>query len=184
MAVPQPLERYKGAAVIGDEEREAVLEVLASRSLFRYYGPDLLGKVAQFERDFAAYLGLPYVLACTSGTAALRLSLVACDVGAGDEVIVPAATFIATVNAVVAQGAIPIFAESDEHFSLDPVAIEPLITDRTRAIIPVHLYGVAADMDPIMAIARQHGLRVIEDTAQSCGSSYHDRRLGTIGDVS
>src|SRR5687768_12710961 len=103
-AVPQPLERYKGAAVIGDDEREAVLEVLASRSLFRYYGPNLLSKVAAFERDFAAYLGVPYVLACTSGTAALRLALVAAGVGAGDEVIVPAATFIATVNAVVAQG--------------------------------------------------------------------------------
>src|SRR5215211_2824615 len=136
-AVTQSLERYKGAAVIGDEEREAVLEVLQSRSLFRYYGPDLLGKVAQFERDFAAYLGLPYALACTSGTAALRLALIACGVGAGDEVIVPAATFIATVNAVVAQGAIPIFAESDEHFSLDPTTIEPLITPRTKAIIPV-----------------------------------------------
>jgi dTDP-4-amino-4,6-dideoxygalactose transaminase len=182
-AVPQALERYKGAAVIGDEEREAVLEVLASRSLFRYYGPNLLGKVAEFERAFAAYLGIPYVLACTSGTAALRLALVACDVGAGDEVIVPAATFIATVNAVVAQGAIPIFAESDEHFSLDPAAIEPLITDRTKAIIPVHLYGVAAEMDPIAAVARRHGLRVIEDTAQACGSFYHGRRLGTIGDV-
>lgn len=182
-AVPQSLERYKGAAVIGDEEREAVLEVLHSRSLFRYYGPDLLNKVAQFERDFATYLGLPYALACTSGTAALRLALVACDVGAGDEVIVPAATFIATVNAVVAQGAIPIFAETDAHFSLDPATLEPLLTPRTKAIIPVHLYGVAADMDPIMAIARQHGLRVIEDTAQACGSLYNDRRLGTIGDV-
>lgn len=182
-AVPQPLERYKGGAVIGEEERQAVLEVLASRSLFRYYGPNLLGKVAAFERALAAYLGVPYVLACTSGTAALRLALIAAGVGAGDEVIVPAATFIATVNAVVAQGAIPIFAESDAHFCLDPAAITPLITDRTRAIIPVHLYGVAADMDPIMAIARQHGLRVIEDTAQACGSDYHGRRLGTIGDI-
>ncbi len=182
-AVPQPLERYKGAAVIGDEEREAVLEVLQSRSLFRYYGPELLNKVAQFERDFAAYLGLPYTLACTSGTAALRLALIACGVGAGDEVIVPAATFIATVNAVVAQGAIPIFAESDDHFSLDPAAIEPLITPRTKAIIPVHLYGVAADMTPIMTVARRHNLRVIEDTAQACGSHYHGQRLGAIGDV-
>lgn len=182
-AVPQSLERYKGAAVIGDEETSAVLEVLASRSLFRYYGPQLLGKVADFEAKFAEYLGVPFVNACSSGTAALRLALIACGVGAGDEVIVPAGTFIATVGAVVAQGAIPIFAEIDEHMTMAPSSIPPLITERTRAIMPVHLYGIAADMDPILAIARKHNLHVIEDTAQACGSSYKGRRLGTIGDV-
>ena len=109
-AIHRPLERYKGAAVIGEEEKRAVMEVLDSRSLFRYYGPDLLGKVAAFETDFARYLDVPFVAASSSGTAALRAGLAAMGVGAGDEVIVPAITFIASVGAVVAQHAIPIFA--------------------------------------------------------------------------
>ena len=182
-AVHRPLERYKGAAVIGEEEKRAVMEVLDSRSLFRYYGPDLLGKVAAFETDFARYLDVPFVAASSSGTAALRAGLAAMGVGAGDEVIVPAITFIASVGAVVAQHAIPIFAECDDLLCLDPAGIEPLLTERTRAIMPVHLTGVAADMDPIMELARRHGIGVIEDTAQACGSWYKDRRLGSIGDM-
>ena len=182
-AVRRPLNRYKGAALIGDEEKRAVMEVLESRSLFRYYGPDLRYKVAGFEADFARYLDVPYVAAFSSGTAALRAGLAALGVGAGDEVIVPAVTFIASVGAVVAQHAIPIFAEVDEMLTLDPAAIEPLLTERTRAIMPVHLSGIAADMDPIMEIARRHGLAVIEDTAQACGSLYKGRRLGSIGHI-
>ena len=182
-AVRRPLEHYKGAAVIGEEEKRAVMEVLDSRSLFRYYGPDLLGKVAAFEADFARYLQVPFVAASSSGTAALRAGLAAMGVGAGDEVIVPAITFIASVGAIVAQHAIPIFAECDDLLCLDPSSIEPLFTERTRAIMPVHLTGVAADMDPIMELARRYGIGVIEDTAQACGSWYKGRRLGSIGDV-
>ncbi len=182
-AVQRPLNLGKGIAVLGEEEKRAVMEVLESRSLFRYYGPNLLYRVAQFETAFARYLDVPYVAACSSGTAALRLGLGAVGVGAGDEVIVPATTFIASVGAVVAQHALPIFAEVDEHLALDPAAIEPLITERTRAIMPVHLYGMAADMDGIMAVARRHGIAVVEDTAQACGSFYKGRRLGTIGDA-
>ncbi len=182
-AVQRPLNRYKGAALIGEEEKRAVMEVLDSRSLFRYYGPDLLSKVAGFETDFARYLDAPFVAASSSGTAALRCGLAAMGIGAGDEVIVPAVTFIASVGAIVAQGAIPIFAEVDDLLTLDPTALEPLLTERTRAIMPVHLTGVAADMDPIMEFARRHGLGVIEDAAQACGSFYRDRRVGTIGDA-
>ena len=182
-AVQRPLNRYKGAAAIGEEEKRAVMEVLESRSLFRYYGPDLRHTVAQFETAFARYLDVPFVAASSSGTAALRAGLAAMGVGAGDEVIVPAVTFIASVGAVVAQHAIPIFAEVDGHLTLDPASIEPLLTERTRAIMPVHLSGVAADMDPIMELARRHGLGVIEDTAQACGSLYKGRRLGSIGDI-
>lgn len=182
-AVKGQLNCYKGAALIGEEEKRAVLEVLESQSLFRYYGPNLLRKVAQFETELSSYLDVPFVAACSSGTAALRLGLGAVGVDAGDEVIVPATTFIASVGAVVAQGALPIFAEVDERLTLDPSAIEPLITERTRAIMPVHLNGVAADMDPIMEVARKHGIAVVEDVAQACGSAYKDRRLGGIGDA-
>ncbi len=182
-AVQRPLNRYKGAALIGEEEKRAVMEVLDSKSLFRYYGPNLLFKVAQFEAALADYLQTPFVATASSGTAALRMGLAALGVGAGDEVIVPAVTFIASVGAIVAQGALPIFAEVDAHFTLDPAQIEGLITPRTRAIMPVHLFGVAADMDPIMELAGRHGLAVIEDTAQACGSFYKERRLGSIGDI-
>lgn len=182
-AVQRPLNHYKGAAFIGEEEKRAVMEVLDSRSLFRYYGPDLQYKVAQFESAFAAYMGVPFAAGCSSGTAALRLALGAVGVGAGDEVIVPSVTFIASIGAIVAQQAIPIFAEVDAHLTLDPAAIEGLITARTKAIMPVHLFGVAADMDGIMDVARRHKIAVVEDTAQACGSFYKGQRVGTIGDV-
>src|SRR5919199_666540 len=182
-AVQRPLNRYKGAALIGEEEQRAVLEVLEHKSLFRYYGPDLLYKVAQFEAAFADYLQILFVSAASSGTAALRIGLAALGIGAGDEVIVPAVTFIASIGAIVAQGAIPIFAEVDEQFTLDPAQLEACITPRTRAIMPVHLFGIAADMDPIMEIARRYQIAVIEDTAQACGSFYKARRLGTIGEI-
>lgn len=182
-AVKRPLNQYKGAALIDEEEKAAVLDVLTAQSLFRYYGPHLLEKTAAFEAAVAAHLRVPFAAACSSGTAALRMGLIALGVGAGDEVIVPATTFIASVNAVVAQGAIPIFAEVDEYLCLDAAAIEPLLTERTRAIMPVHLNGVAVDMHPLMAVARRHDVAVLEDTAQACGSSYRGTKLGTIGDV-
>jgi 8-amino-3,8-dideoxy-alpha-D-manno-octulosonate transaminase len=182
-AVTRPLNRYKGAALIGEEEKHAVLEVLESQSLFRYYGPKPLFKVAAFERDFARYVGAQHAVATSSGTAALRAGLAALGVGPGDEVIVPAVTFIASVGAIVASRARPVFAEVDDLMQIDPADLAKRLTKRTRAIMPVHLTGVAADMDPIMAFAREHGLKVIEDAAQSCGSLYGNRHVGTIGDV-
>ncbi len=177
------LNRYKGASAIGEEEKRAVMEVLDSRSLFRYYGPNLLSKVATFEKDFAQFVGAKQGVATTNGTAALRAGLAAVGVGPGDEVLVPAATFIASVGAIVAQKARPVFVEVDDTIQLDPNDLAKRLTKRTKAIMPVHLNGVAVDMDPVMAFAQQHGLKVVEDAAQSCGSYYKDRHVGTIGDV-
>ena len=173
----------KGMTLLGDEERDAVLEVLDSRSLFRYYGPDLRRKVEAFERAACELLGADHAVATSSGTAALRCALAAVGVGCGDEVIVPAFTFIATVNAVVAAAAVPVFAEIDDTLGIDPADVEAKITSRTAAIIPVHLDNGACDLDPLMEIARRHDIAVIEDAAQAMGATLHGRALGTIGDL-
>lgn len=173
----------RGVALLGEEEVAAALEVLRSRSLFRYYGPDFQRKVEAFEAALCAQLGVAHAVATSSGTAALRSALAALGVGCGDEVIVPAFTFIATVNAVVSMGAVPVFAEVDASLNLDPTRLESVVSERTAAIIPVHLENVGADMDPIMAIARRHELGVVEDVAQSMGATYKGRALGGIGDL-
>jgi 8-amino-3,8-dideoxy-alpha-D-manno-octulosonate transaminase len=174
---------YRGAALLGEEERQAVLAVLESRSLFRYDGPQFLGKVAAFERKLASLTGAKHSVAIANGTAALRVGLAALDVGPGDEVVVPAVTFIASVSAIVAQGAVPRFAEVDATFTLDPDRLEEAITPRTKAIMPVHLFGVPARMDRIVEIARKHGLVVIEDCAQACGVTYKGTSVGRFGQV-
>lgn len=180
-SAPMPL--GKGAALLGDEERAAVLEVIESRSLFRYYGPNLLGKVAGFEEALSGTLGVPHAVATSSGTAALRTALAALGVGCGDEVVVPAFTFIATINAVVLAGAVPVFCEVDDTLGLDPAALDACITERTAAIIPVHLENVACDMAPILDTARARGIPVLEDAAQSMGATYRGQALGTLGDL-
>ena len=177
------LDPAKGAAYIGDEEKEAVLEVLGSRSLFRYYGPDLQRRVERFEQDLRDLIGVRHAIAVSSGTAALRVALTAMDIGPGDEVVIPAVTFIATFAAVVAQRAVPVIAEVDRSLTLSPADFEAKITPRTRAVIPVHLGNVPCRMDEIMAIARRRRLLVLEDAAQSFGASYRGRRLGSIGDI-
>jgi len=179
----EPLVPGKGLAVFGDEERKAALEVLDSRSLFRYYGPDLGHRVEAFEQAACSLLGSTYAVATSSGTAAIRAGLAALGVGCGDEVIVPAFTFIATVNAVVVQGAVPVFAEIDDTLGLDPADVEAKITPRTTAVIPVHLDNGACDMDPLMDVARRRGVAVLEDTAQAMGATYKGRALGTLGDL-
>lgn len=178
-----PLPLGKGAAFLGDEERAAVLEVLDSGSLFRYYGPKLLGKTAAFESAAAEMFDSPFAVATSSGTAALRVCLAALGVGCGDEVIVPAFTFIATVNAVVVAGAVPVFAEIDDSLGIDPGDVQAKVTDRTAAVVGVHLENVACDMTPLLQAARSRGLLVIEDAAQSMGAAYDGRTLGTIGDM-
>lgn len=149
-------------------------------NFFRYYNPK--SKTVQFEKEFAAKMGSKHVLAVNSGTSALIASLVAAGVGPGDEVIVPAYTFFASVSAIVMAKAIPVITEIDESLTLDPVEIEKNITPRTKAIIPVHMVGYPSRMDKICAIAKKHNLVVIEDTAQACGGKYHGRYLGTWGD--
>ncbi len=141
-------------------------------------------EVAQFEEEFAAFSGSPFGMGVNNGTSALHLALLAADIGAGDEVITIPFTFVATVAAIYYTGAKPVFVDIDPRtFTMDPAGLEAAITPRTRAIIPVHLYGQAADMDPILAIAKKHGLVVIEDAAQAHGAEYKCRRAGSIGDM-
>ena len=148
-------------------------------------GQFVLGsEVAGFEQDFAAYCGSSECIALNSGTSALHLALLAAGVGPGDEVITVPFTFVASVAAILYAGARPVLVDIDPRsFTMDPAAIEAAITPRTKAILPVHLYGQSADMDPIMEIARRHGLVVIEDAAQAHGAKYKGRPVGSIGDM-
>jgi len=141
-------------------------------------------EVAAFEQDFAAYCGTTECIALNSGTSALHLALLAAGVGPGDEVVTVPFTFVASVAAVTYTGARPVLVDIDPRsFTMDPAAVEAAITPRTKAILPVHLYGQSADMDPIMEVARRHGLVVIEDAAQAHGARYKGRPVGSIGDM-
>lgn len=138
--------------------------------------------VAQFERDFAAYCDCPHAVGVGSGTEALWLSLLALGIGSGSEVITVPHTFIATAEAISFCGAQPVFIDVDERtYTMDPALIERAITRKTKAIIPVHLYGQTADMDPILEIAQKHGLHVVEDACQAHGAEYKGRKAGTMG---
>ena len=146
----------------------------------------VLGReVAAFEEEFAAFCGVSHGVAVNSGTSALHLALLAANIGPGDEVITVPCTFVATVAAVVYTGAKPVFVDVDPvTYTMDPTQIEAVITPRTKAILPVHLYGNPAEMDSILEIARRHDLTVIEDAAQAHGAKYKGRRCGSIGDLS
>ena len=174
---------YPGAVSYGEEEKLEVLEVLERKSPFRYYGPDVAGKVRKFETYLADKTGSKHVLAVTSGTASLVVALKALEIGPGDQVIVPANTFLATAGAVVIAGAIPVFADVDDSLNIDPNDIARLVNDRTKAVIPVHILGNPCEMDKVMSISRQHHLAVIEDVAQSCGCTYQGKAAGTFGDM-
>ena len=140
--------------------------------------------VTRFENEFAAFCRCAYGVAVSNGTVALHLALAVLDIGPGDEVIVPSLTFVATANAVRYTGATPVFVDSEPRtWNLDPDAVEAAITPRTRAIIPVHIYGHPADMDRIMEIARRHNLWVIEDAAEAHGAEYRGRRVGSVGHI-
>jgi len=140
--------------------------------------------VQRFEEAFAEFCGTEHAVTCSNGTTALHLALLALGVRPGDEVIVPTLTYVATANAVVYCGARPVFVDSEsETWNMDPAHIEALITPRTKGIIVVHLFGHPVDMDPIMDIARRHGLFVLEDAAEAHGAEYKGRRVGSIGDV-
>lgn len=161
---------------IGDEEKRAVLEVLDSGMLAQ--GP----RVKEFEDRFAEYCGVRHSIATASGTTALHVALLAAGIGNGDEVITSPFTFIASANSILYTGAHPIFADIDpETYNINPSLIEASISPRTRAILPVHLFGLCCDMDAIIAIARKHGILVIEDACQSHGAVYKNRRAGSFG---
>lgn len=138
--------------------------------------------VTEFERDFAAYCGCPHAVGLGSGTEAIWLALLALGVGPGDEVITVPSTFMATAEAITYTGAKPVFVDIDERtYTMDPAGLGPARTNRTKAIVPVHLFGQAADMDPILEFARTHGLSVVEDAAQAHGATYKGRGVGTLG---
>ncbi|OPY27813.1 MAG: Aspartate aminotransferase [Methanocella sp. PtaU1.Bin125] len=161
--------------LIGQEEIRGVIDVLQSGTIAE--GP----KVKEFEEAFASYIGTKHAVAVNSGTAALHVALLARDIGPGDEVIVPPFTFIATANAVLFAGARPVFADVEpDTFNIDPGEIEKKITRRTRAIIPVDLYGHPARMDEIMEIAQRHRLSVIEDACQAHGAALRGRKCGSF----
>lgn len=177
-----------GYELVGKEERDAVLEIFDKYGgiLFKH-GFDALRKgsykVTEFEKAFVSYMGGSYAQAVTSGTAALKVGLEALQIKPGDEVITQSFTFVATVEAIVECGAIPILTDVNETLNMDLLDLAQKISKKTRAIIPVHMYGASCQMDEIMAIAKQHSLMVLEDTAQAAGGTYKGRKLGTIGNM-
>ena len=175
---------YPGGMEVGDRELEAVARVIRSKNLYRHYG---VGEgpleVDAFEREFAAHIGVRHALCVNAGSSALICGLIGAGVRTGDEVIVPAYTWNATANAVLATGAMPVLAEVDESLTLDPADAERRLTARTRAILPVHMRGAPADMRSLTALADRHGLVLVEDTCQAAGASFEGRRLGTFGDA-
>jgi perosamine synthetase len=180
--------RFPPHPVLGDEEKQAVLDVLNRGELSTFIaapGEYFLGgkKIKEFERRFADYHGVEYAVAFNSATAALHAAVVAVGVEPGEEVIVPPYTFTSTATCALMHNAIPVFADvQDDIYNLDPTAVAKVISPLTKAMIPVHLFGHPADMDGLMALARQHNLKVIEDCAQAPGARYKGGLVGTIGD--
>jgi len=175
-----------GAELIGQEEIKEVMDVLETGVLMRYgFDKERKGvfKVRRLEEEFAQYCGVKYALGVTSGSSALKVALTAMDVGPGDEVLVPAFTFLATYEAVLEVGAIPVMCDIDDTLNFDPEEIEKKKTRYTKAVIPVHMCGSAAKIDKIMRIARKNKLMVLEDNAQGCGASFKGKKLGGFGDM-
>ena len=171
---------YQNWPIIGADERRLINEVLDSGIVAGGTAP----QVSALEREWAQYIGSKHCLTTTSGTAALHMALAAVGVGPGDEVITSAFTFLASASCALHQNAIPVFVDIDPRtYNMDPARLEAAINERTKAIIPVHIQGLPADMDPIMEIARKHNLWVIEDACQAHGAEYKGRKVGSIGDV-
>jgi dTDP-4-amino-4,6-dideoxygalactose transaminase len=172
--------KFSSWPLFSEQEAEAVKQVVLSNKVNYWTG----SKCREFEQAFAEWTGVKHALAVANGTLALELAMHGLGIGIGDEVIVPPRTFMATASSVVAVGATPIFADVDLNSqALSAETIAPMITDKTKAIIVVHLGGMPADMDGIMALAAQHNLYVIEDCAQAHGAKYKDRSVGTIGHI-
>ena len=177
-----------GFELIGKEEFDQVKEVFDKSGILFRHGFDKLRngiyKVRDFEKAFASYMGQEDALAVTSGTAALKVILEGFGIGKDDEVITQSFTFVATVEGIIEVGAQPVIAEINDTLNMDPYDLEKKITEKTRAIIVVHMLGVPCDMDQILSIAKKHHLIVIEDTAWGCGGSLNGKKLGTLGDGS
>uniref|UniRef100_UPI004049B354 DegT/DnrJ/EryC1/StrS family aminotransferase n=1 Tax=Cephaloticoccus sp. TaxID=1985742 RepID=UPI004049B354 len=175
-----------GSNAIGKEEEELVLDVLRRKEPFRYYGLDPKSPppmVATLEREMQAYIGIEYALAVSSGTAALEVAYAAIGLGPGDEVIVPAWSWVSCFTAIVRVGARPVLCEIDDTLNFDPSEIDRLVTPRTKAVSVIHYQGVAVEMDKIVLAAHRKGLFVVEDCAQSLGTTYRGRQIGSWGDV-
>ena len=173
-----------GFEIFGDEERKEVQDVLETGVLFRYGFDQARNghwKARTFEEELTKRLGVGYCHLCSSGTAALGIALAACGIGAGDEVIVPPFTFIATIESVLGVGGVPVFADIDETLCLDPKAVKAAITPRTRAILPVHMCGSMAQVDQLKQLCDEKGVILIEDACQSLGATFKGRALGTFG---
>lgn len=171
---------YANWPIITGDDRRFINEVLDSGIVAGGTAP----QVAALEREWAEYVGSKHCLTTTSGTAALHMALAAVGVGPGDEIITSAFTFLASASCALHQNAIPVFVDIDPRtYNMDPAKLEAAITERTKAIIPVHIQGLPADLDPIMAIARKHNLYVIEDACQAHGAEYKGKKVGTIGDI-
>ena len=179
-----PDDPFLGTYYIGEEEEKAVIEVIKSKSLFRYQGPNLLYKSDELEKILSDLLGVKYVLLCNSGASALKLCCVANGIGPGDEVIMSPFTFIASANSVLSAGAIPVFSDIDESMNIDPSKIEEKITDRTKSIMTIHMQGFPCEMERIIELAEKYNLTIIEDVAQAFGTKINDKYLGTFGDCS
>lgn len=164
---------------ITEEDKRAVMQALEKATPWRYP----FEETVELEKAWAEYVGVEYALACNSGTASLHLCVVGCEIGPGDEVLVPADTFLASASCVLHSNGIPVFVDVHPRtYNIDPAKIEERITERTRAIVAVDLHGLPADYDEIYAIARKHGLYVIEDGAQAHGATYKGRQVGALGD--
>jgi 8-amino-3,8-dideoxy-alpha-D-manno-octulosonate transaminase len=175
---------YPGGMEVGEAELRALERVIRSRNLFRYYGiGDGPNEVSSFECEFAEHMGSAHALCVNAGSSALICALIGCGVGRGDEVIVPAYTWNATANAVLATGALPVLAEVDDSLTLDPADVEGKVTARTKALLPVHMRGNTADLRALGELAARHGLVLIEDACQAAGASFEGRRVGSIGDA-
>jgi dTDP-4-amino-4,6-dideoxygalactose transaminase len=179
---PIPLE-FPGVHHMDEEEVDAAIRVLKSRSFFRYYGVDLQKEVDQFEQEFAQYLGVKHAVAVSSGTGALHTAIAALGVGPGQEVIIPAYMWVSVIAAVVNSGGIPVLADINDTFCLDPEAVERCITSKTAGIVLVHMSGAPGDAEAIRAIADKRNLWLLEDCAQCNGGSIGGRKVGTYGDM-
>jgi 8-amino-3,8-dideoxy-alpha-D-manno-octulosonate transaminase len=174
--------QYWGPQFYGEAEQAELADVVRSGHPFRWYAGQK-SKVLAFEREFARHIGTQFALGVTSGTAALQCALAALEIGPGDEVILPAWTWHSCFNTIVHAGALPVIAEIDETFNIDPNDIERHITPQTKAIMAVHLQGNPCQIDRVLEIARKHKIRVLEDCAQSVGASFEGRKLGSLGDI-
>lgn len=179
---PLPLE-FPGVHHMDDEEVEAAVAVLRSRSLFRYYGIEPQKQVEQFEADFKQFVGVKHALAVSSGTGALHVALAALGIGPGQEVIIPSYLWVAVAAAVVNNGAIPVLADIDSSFCIDPSKLGRYITDKTTGIILIHMSGAPGDAPAVRDIARQKGLFLLEDCAQCAGGRINGQSVGSFGDI-